>query len=232
MFFIYIYIFHFLPGVISVSSTLDRESKDVYTLNVKARDGGNPSKESIVDVKITITDVNDNKPLFEKPSYNPSIDEDASPGTSVEKVFATDNDMGKNKEITYNIKTGNEEGKFNMNEKTGEITLNQTLDHETKASHPLVVTATDHGSPPLTSSVDVMVTVTDVNDNAPLFPKSLYNCTVAENLASGVAVCYVTASDADSGANGQLLYSIVTGDIGKAFGINTVRRAEIKKIST
>ena len=218
-----IVLFHFLSGLISVHSKLDRETKDLYTLKVEARDGGNPSKDSVVDVKITITDVNDNKPLFDKPSgYSAFIDEDSSPGASVEKVFAKDNDIGKNKEITYHIKTGNEEGKFNLNGKTGEITLNQTIDHETKASYALIVTASDHGNPSLSSSVDVTVIVNDVNDNPPSFPKSLYNCTVAENLASGVAVCYVTASDPDSGANGQLFYSIITGDTGKAFGINTV----------
>jgi len=209
-------------GVISVQSKLDRESRDLYTLKVKARDSGNPSKDSVVDVKITISDINDNKPLFNQPSYTVSIDEDASPSISVTKVFATDNDMGKYKEITFNIKTGNEDGKFKMNEKTGEITLNQTLDHEMKASYALIVTASDHGSPPLTSSVDVLVIVNDVNDNPPSFPKSLYNCTVAENLASGVAVCYAAASDPDSGSNGRLFYSIEKGNSGKSFAINAV----------
>lgn len=189
---------------------------------MEARDGGYPSKDSLADVKITISDVNDNKPLFDKPTYSASIDEDAPTGSSVVTVFATDADTGNNSEITYDIKTGNEEGMFKLDDKTGEITLNQTLDHETKSSYALVVTASDHGSTPLTSSVDVMVIANDVNDNPPSFPKSLYNCTVAENLASGVAVCYVTASDPDSGANGQLFYSITSGDTGNAFVINTV----------
>lgn len=189
---------------------------------MEARDGGNPSRDSLVDVKITISDVNDNKPIFDKQSYRESINEDASTGTSVIKVFATDADMGENGEITYDIKTGNEEGMFKLDEKTGKITLNQTLDHEKKSSYALVVTARDHGSPPLTSSVNVMVIVNDVNDNPPSFAKSLYNCTVAENLASGVAVCYITATDPDSGANGQLFYSITSGDTGNAFVINTV----------
>lgn len=214
--------FHSFSGVIGVYSRLDRETDDFYTLNVEARDGGNPSKDALVDVKITISDVNDNKPLFNKPSYSPSINEDASTGTSVVTVFAKDDDMGKNKEITYDIKTGNEQGMFILDENSGLITLNQTLDHETKSSYALVVTASDHGTPPLSSSVDVMVIVNDVNDNPPKFPKSLYNCTVAENLAKGVAVCYVTADDPDSGVNGQLFYTITSGDTGNAFEINTV----------
>ena len=191
---------------------------------MEARDGGNPSKGAVVDIKITISDVNDNRPLFDKPSYSPFISEDAATGSSVQKVFAQDNDIGTNKEITYDIKTGNEEGMFILDKKTGLITLNQTLDHETKAAYGLVVTATDHGTPPLTSSVDVIVTVNDVNDNPPSFPKSLYNCTVAENLAKGVAVCYVTATDPDSGVNGRLFYSITSGNDGNAFVINTVSK--------
>ena len=213
-------------GVISVYKKLDRESTDLYTLTVKARDSGNVPRESLVDVKITISDVNDNKPRFTQPSYSASIDEDESTGASVVKVSATDNDVGNNSVITYDIKTGNEQGVFKLDEKTGEITLNKALDHETQSSYKLVVTASDHGSRPLTSSVDVIVTVNDVNDNPPSFPKSLYNCTVAENLASGVAVCYVTATDPDSGANGQLFYSITSGDTGNAFVIDTVSDKE------
>ena len=189
---------------------------------MEARDGGNPPKDSLVDVKITISDINDNKPNFDKPSYSAHVSEDASTGVSVVKVFANDDDIGQNKEVTYTITTGNEEGTFKINKTTGLITLNHTLDRETKAAYRLVVTATDHGILPLSSSVDVKVTVDDVNDNAPSFPKSLYNCTVAENLAKGVAVCYVTANDPDDGANGQLFYSITSGDASNAFKINSV----------
>ena len=189
---------------------------------MEARDGGNPSKDSLVDVKITISDINDNKPLFNKSPYLARVDEDAIIGTSVVTVFAKDDDIGLNKEITYGIKTGNEQGTFKLNITSGLITLNQNIDHETKASYQLVVTATDHGTPPLTSSVDVTVMVNDVNDNPPSFPKSLYNCTVAENLAQGVAVCYVTATDPDAGLNGQLYYTIIAGDVKNAFQINSV----------
>lgn len=203
-------------------SKLDREHKDSYILNVEARDGGKPPKDSLVDVKITISDINDNKPLFDKSSYLARVSEDATTGTSVVTVFAKDDDMGNNKKITYDIKTGNEQDTFNLDKNSGLITLNQTLDHETKSSYQLVVTATDHGKPPLMSSVDVTVMVNDVNDNPPSFPKSLYNCSVAENLAKGVAVCDVTATDPDAGINGQLYYTIVSGDNSKAFVINSV----------
>lgn len=209
-------------GALSVLSKLNREHKDSYILNVEARDGGNPSKDSLVDVKITISDINDNKPLFNKSPYLARVDEDAIIGTSVVTVFAKDDDIGLNKEITYSIKTGNEQGTFKLNKTSGLITLNQNIDHETKALYQLVVTATDHGTPPLTSSVDVTVMVNDVNDNPPSFPKSLYNCTVAENLAKGVAVCYVTATDPDAGLNGQLYYTIIAGDVKNAFQINSV----------
>lgn len=189
---------------------------------MEARDGGKPPKDSLVDVTITISDINDNKPLFDKSPYLARVDEDATVGTSVVSVFAQDDDKGPNKEITYNIKSGNEQGTFNLNRTSGLITLNQLLDHETKASYLLVVAATDHGTPPLTSSVDVTVMVNDVNDNPPSFSKPLYNCTVAENLAAGVAVCYVTASDPDAGLNGQLYYTIIAGNVNNAFQIDSV----------
>lgn len=170
-----------------------------------------------------IIDVNDNKFFFEKLSYNLFIDEDVFLGMFVEKVFVIDNDMGKNKEIIYNIKIGNEEGKFNMNEKIGEIIFNQIFDYEMKVLYFFVVIVIDYGSFFLMLLVDVMVIVIDVNDNVLLFLKLLYNCIVVENLVSGVVVCYVIVSDVDFGVNGQLFYFIVIGDIGKVFGINMVR---------
>lgn len=170
-----------------------------------------------------IIDVNDNKFFFDKLSYNLFIDEDVFLGMFVEKVFVIDNDMGKNKEIIYNIKIGNEEGKFNMNEKIGEIIFNQIFDYEMKVLYFFVVIVIDYGSFFLMLLVDVMVIVIDVNDNVLLFLKLLYNCIVVENLVSGVVVCYVIVSDVDFGVNGQLFYFIVIGDIGKVFGINMVR---------
>lgn len=189
---------------------------------MEARDRGSPSKASLIDVKITISDINDNRPVFDKPFYLVHVSEDARIGTSVASVSAIDDDIGQNKQITYAIQTGNEQGTFNLDNKSGLITLNQSLDYETKTSHQLVVTATDHGKPPSTSSVGVMVMVIDVTDNPPSFAKSLYNCSVAENLATGVAVCSVTASDLDSGLNGLLFYTIVSGDATNAFKINSV----------
>lgn len=205
-----------------MSSKLDRERKDSYILNVEARDGGKTPKTALVDVKITISDINDNKPLFDKSPYLVHVTEDAAIGSSVVTLFAKDDDLGQNSEIAYAIRSGNEQGAFNLNDTTGLMKLKKYLDRETKASYKLIVTAVDHGTPPLTSSVDVTVVVNDVNDNPPTFAKSQYNCSVTENLMRGVAVCYVTATDPDTGANGQLYYSIVAGNVNNAFQINSV----------
>ncbi|XP_067023578.1 protocadherin Fat 4-like isoform X2 [Acropora muricata] len=208
-------------GTLYVSSKLDRERKDRYILNVEARDGGKTPKTALVDVKITISDINDNKPLFDKSPYLVHVTEDAALGSSVVTLFAKDDDIGENSKVAYAIQSGNEQGAFNLNDTSGLMKLKKYLDRETKDSYKLVVTASDHGTPPLTSSVDVTVVVNDVNDNPPTFPKSQYNCTVAENLVRGVAVCYVTATDPDTGVNGQLYYSIVTGNVNNAFQINS-----------
>ena len=205
-----------------MSSKLDRERKDSYILNVEARDGGKTPKTALVDVKITISDINDNKPLFDKSPYLVHVTEDAAIGSSVVTLFAKDDDLGQNSEIAYAIRSGNEQGAFNLNDTTGLMKLKKYLDRETKASYKLIVTAVDHGTPPLTSFVDVTVVVNDVNDNPPTFAKSQYNCSVTENLMRGVAVCYVTATDPDTGANGQLYYSIVAGNVNNAFQINSV----------
>ena len=210
-------------GHLVVLSKLDREKKDSYVLTVEARDNGQPTLSSTSRVKITILDINDNKPLFDKNSYSAHVSEDATVGETVIQVFAKDNDLGKNAMVSYGIERGNEQDVFLFNQTTGLITLKRVIDREKKAFYSLVVYARDHGVPPLTSSVSVTVRVDDVNDNAPQFLQSQYNCSIAENLAKGIPVCFITASDPDSGANGRLYYSVTAGNTNNAFVINTVR---------
>lgn len=156
---------------------------------------------------INITDVNDNTPVFNGP-YSLHVSEDKSVGYLVGQVTAADRDSGENGRITY---TGSTDI-FNIDPTSGKIKLSKQVDHETKSSYSLAVTASDHGSPPRSSSIVVKVIVDDVNDNSPKFLQDMYNCSVAENMVKGATVCYVTAVDPDSSANGQLRYTIAGGN--------------------
>ena len=109
-----------LSGIVVLERPLDREQQSSYTLRVQATDQS-PGRalSSLATISITVLDVNDNPPVFERRDYLVSVPEDTSPGTQVLAVFATSKDIGTNAEITYLIRSGNEQRKFRINPKTG-----------------------------------------------------------------------------------------------------------------
>jgi hypothetical protein len=107
-------------GIIILEQSLDREQQSSYNISVQATDQSpGQSLSSFTTVTITVLDINDNPPVFERRDYLVTVPEDTSPGTQVLAVFATSKDIGTNAEITYLIRSGNEQGKFRINPKTG-----------------------------------------------------------------------------------------------------------------
>ncbi|XP_041987836.1 protein dachsous [Aricia agestis] len=154
---------------LQINGFLDRETTDHYELVIEALDGGTPPLRGTMTVNITILDVNDNPPVFAESAYSAVIPENATVGTSVLKVFATDLDAGENGLIEYSInrRQSDKENMFKIDSETGEITVNKALDFETKELHELVVVARDKGAQPLETTAFVSIRVTDVNDNQP-----------------------------------------------------------------
>lgn len=154
---------------LQINGFLDRETIDHYELVIEASDGGFPPKKGRMTVNITILDVNDNPPIFTESVYSAIISENATVGTLVLKVSATDMDAAKNGEIEYSInrRQSDRENIFKIDPESGEITINKALDFETKELHELVVVARDKGAQPLETTAFVSIKVTDVNDNQP-----------------------------------------------------------------
>ncbi|KAM3963659.1 dachsous cadherin-related 1 [Aphomia sociella] len=154
---------------LQINGFLDRETTDHYELVIVALDGGTPPLSGTMTVNITILDVNDNPPVFAESAYSANIPENATVGTPVLKVFATDADAGENGIIEYSInrRQSDKENMFRIDSETGEITVNKALDFETKELHELVVVARDKGAQPLETTAFVSIRVTDVNDNQP-----------------------------------------------------------------
>lgn len=92
---------------------------------------------------------------------------------------------------------------FSISASTGIIKPAARLDYEepTDRHFFLNISATDHGSPQLSSYVTVHVNVTDYNDNRPVFNASSLVAEVLENLDPGTFVARVMATDLDSGNN-------------------------------
>ncbi|KAB0365705.1 hypothetical protein FD754_009861 [Muntiacus muntjak] len=210
-------------GIIILEHPLDREQQSSYTLSVQATDQS-PGRvlSSLATVSITVLDVNDNPPVFERRDYLVSVPEDTSPGTQVLAVFATSKDIGTNAEITYLIRSGNEQGKFRINPKTGGISVSEALDYELCRKFYLVVEAKDGGTPALSAVTTVGINLTDVNDNPPEFSQDVYSAVISEDALVGDSVILLIAEDADSQPNGQIRFSIVNGDRDNEFTVDPV----------
>lgn len=206
-----------LSGELSIRHPLDYEHIQKYVLWIEARDQGFPPYSSYEKVEITVLDVNDNHPVFDKDPFHAEILENLSP-QRVLMVSAVDLDSGPNGQLEYAIIDGNKENSFSINRATGEIRTTRPLDREKVAQYTLKVKATDRGLSPKNTAVKVLINVLDVNDNAPRFSK-IFSATVAENAPVGYTVTRVTTTDEDAGSNAISRYSIT--DTSLPFSINS-----------
>ena len=158
-----------------------------------------------IQVLITVLDENDSPPTFAFPVYRANISEEARSGSPVTRLTAHDADTGSNAQISYSIVSGND-GHFTVDPDTGQIWTSGQLDRETMATYTLVVRASD-GRQSRVATLEV--SIQDVNDNDPVFTKSTYSFSVPENHDVGTVVDAVTATDPDTGTNGEVVYSIV-----------------------
>ncbi|XP_054890839.1 protocadherin gamma-A2-like isoform X28 [Poeciliopsis prolifica] len=177
-------------------------------------------------VTVEITDINDNAPTFEKAEIKFLISETAAVGAKFDLERALDLDVGINTLQSYVLKPS---GHFSLNlqnhadgTKNVEMVLQKPLDREKNEFISLVLTAVDGGEPQMTGTMQILITVLDANDNAPVFTQPIYKATVSENSAKGTVVTTVTASDADQGLNGKITYAITStkDEVRQIFEVN------------
>uniref|UniRef100_A0A8C2SPN7 Protocadherin Fat 4 n=1 Tax=Coturnix japonica TaxID=93934 RepID=A0A8C2SPN7_COTJA len=201
-----------VTGVITVAKPLDREKKPFYTLTVQSSDRGSSPRTDTAAVNIVLKDVNDYVPTFELSPYNVNVPENLETLPKVIlQVVARDDDQGLNSKLTYVLVSGNEEGAFILSA-SGELRLVQSLDRETKEQYVLLITAADSGSPALTGTGTITVTVDDVNDNVPTFAFNMYSATVPEDAPTGTDILLVNSSDADASRNAVISYKLTGGN--------------------
>ncbi|XP_041845411.1 protocadherin gamma-A10-like isoform X48 [Melanotaenia boesemani] len=163
-------------------------------------------------VTVEITDINDNPPIFTMNNMLFEISESAVRGAKFILEKALDADVGINGLKSYSLDpTDNFVLKFNENANGGtevEMVLERPLDREKQERLTLTLTAIDGGDPQLSGTVQIHVTVLDVNDNAPVFTQSTYKGSLMENSLKGTSLMTITATDIDQGVNGFVTYSI------------------------
>ncbi|XP_065699325.1 cadherin-23 isoform X7 [Patagioenas fasciata] len=208
-------------GKVVANRTVDYEEVQWLNFTVRASDNGSPRKSTEIPVYLQIVDINDNNPIFSQPSYQKAVFEDVPLGTVILRVKATDADSGRFALIQYSL--GDGEGKFGINPNTGDIYILSALDREKKDHYTLTAVARDNpgdiSSNRRENSVQVLITVLDINDFRPHFSKSQFSTSVYENEPAGTSVITMTATDLDEGDNGMVTYSI-EGPGAEAFKIN------------
>ena len=201
-----------LEYTIQVARPIDRETTpEGFNVTLQASDRGNPPKTSTLDIHISLADINDQSPRFERDHYVIDVDEVVPRQTPLLFVKARDEDIGKNAEVVYAIAEGNDLGWFMVDHYTGLLSTVAPLDAETHKTMSLVVTATDraNGGARRSSTAQVQVNIHDCNDNAPVFNDTKMTVPIMEGLPVGTSVCKVSAFDLDQGDNGYVSYSIV-----------------------
>ncbi|KAM5193481.1 protocadherin-23 [Mantella aurantiaca] len=206
----YPFVIHEWDGILITGKELDREAVESYVFTVIATDQATniaQRRHCSLTAQIIIQDINDNRPSFLS-SPDAYVMEDAEIGSLIHHVVAEDPDEGKNGKITFYIMDGNSEQVFLLDETTGWLTLSSTVDREIRETYILTILATDNGTPVLSATQILTVTVGDVNDKPPTFKQTIYEAAVLENQEPGLSVMKIEAEDMDTGDNAKLTYYI------------------------
>lgn len=186
-------------GEICIAGELDYERRSSYEFPVLATDRGGLSTTAMI--KMQLTDVNDNRPVFYPREYNVSLRESGpaqSSGTAqpIVAVVATDPDAGSFGQVSYRIVAGNEGGIFRIERSSGEIFVVRPdmLSVRTQPMHMLNISATDGGGLRTSTDAVVFLSIIDAQQRPPIFEKARYNYYVKEDVPRGTVVGSVIAS--------------------------------------
>ncbi|XP_042593813.1 protocadherin gamma-A4-like isoform X7 [Cyprinus carpio] len=201
-------------GDITVIGSTDYEQKSVYELRVLAKDSAGLTSYSMVVIEVI--DVNDNAPVITNKYLNIPIPENALPGTEVGIINVQDRDSENNGQVRCSIQPNVPFKLVPSIKKYYSLVTTGELDRELLSDYNITITATDEGSPPLSSTKNIYLTVADVNDNPPVFQEQSYRAHVQENNNPGSSICSVSATDPDWRQNGTVVYSLLSSDLNGA----------------
>ena len=192
-----------------------------YTLQIHVTDG---AQNDAAQVRVHVTDINNNAPIFVEGLYSASIAEDAPIGTFVVRVEATDMDQHVFSDIKYYLISSEYSDLFYIDELTGEVYTNSTeFDFDIPPQEfTIYAEAVDGATPPRRSTVNVTIMLEDVNDNTPVFDRSTFTVTIPEATRIGTSILRITARDSDSGINKEVFFHfpmiVDEEEVGSAFG--------------
>ncbi|XP_076148285.1 protocadherin gamma-A4-like isoform X4 [Alosa pseudoharengus] len=191
-------------GTISVIGAIDFEQNKRYEIRVEAKDQGGFTGTS--KVIIEVIDINDNAPVMNVRSFSSPVSEDSPIGTTIAILNVKDADSGKNGEVTCSIDKGLP---FNIKSSLANyytLVTDALFDRETLSEYNITITAVDSGSPPLSTVKTLRLSLSDVNDNPPIFEQNMYSVYLMENNSPGLSIFTVRARDLDANQNARISY--------------------------
>ncbi|XP_040929728.1 protocadherin Fat 3 isoform X3 [Betta splendens] len=199
--------------VLTTGVPFDREEKERYDVVVEVSREDEILRVARVIVQVQVEDVNDNAPAFVDLPYYAAVQVEAEPGSTVFRVSAVDKDHGLNGELTYSLKE--QHRSFQVNPVTGELTLKRAFGVDlSNAEYKVVIVATDGGFPPLSSEVELPITV--VNKAMPVFDKPFYGVTVREDVPVSTSVLSINATSPEGQS---IIFTVADGDLSFQFDI-------------
>ncbi|XP_059144977.1 protocadherin gamma-B1-like [Physella acuta] len=189
-----------------VARPLDRETTAVHNVTIVCQDQGTPSLSASASVQITVIDINDNPPVFPRMNYDAQIIENNMQGDTVLVVNALDADVNENSHIEYRLI--NEGGNFTISPTNGVIRANRVFDREEQSRYEFKALAVDKGTPPLTGVTTIVITILDVNDNAPKFSQDNYKFQIYENREKDSMVGNLSVVDPDLEEGGEITFTV------------------------
>ncbi|NXF74834.1 PCDGE protein, partial [Sclerurus mexicanus] len=187
-----------------LEKALDREKQSSFALVLTAVDGGEPMRSGIVQIRVNVTDANDNPPVFSKRVYEARVAENLPEGSLVLRVGATDSDAGSNGRVSYSFGNvpNDVSALFAVDSESGEVRTAGALDFEERSKYSFVLEARDGGG--LTGHCQLQIDITDMNDNAPEITILSLSSPVPEDAPVGTVVALLKVRDRDSGENGEV----------------------------
>ncbi|XP_062943726.1 protocadherin gamma-A1-like [Cynocephalus volans] len=193
-------------GEISNKEPLDFEEYKIYSMEVQAQDGAGLMARAKVLIKVL--DVNDNAPEVTITSVTTAVPENFPPGAIIVLISVHDQDSGNNGHTTCSIPGSLPFKLEKLVDNYYRLVTERILDRELTSEYNITVTATDQGTPALSTEIHVSLLVTDINDNSPAFHQDSYAAYILENNPRGASIISVRAHDADNNENAQVTYSL------------------------
>ncbi|CAK7305703.1 CDH19 [Vulpes lagopus] len=196
-------------GDIYAIQKLDREERSLYTLRAQVIDSTTGrAVEPESEFVIRVSDINDNEPKFLDEPYEAIVPEMSPEVIQVTATDADDPASGNNARLLYSLLQG--QPYFSIEPTTGVIRISSKMDRELQDEYWVIIQAKDMIGLPgaLSGTTSVLIKLSDVNDNKPIFKERLYRLTVSESAPTGTSIGRIMAYDNDIGENAEMDYSI------------------------